>query len=104
MMAVPALTPELAGVWTGERPHRDEPPWQWPIDVTVYDRRALGMLYRGTVEQAHVLAYGDAYFLLTVVFSAVILLLPWMRRVRVEQTEQRPTDARVEGLPEPAPD
>jgi hypothetical protein len=62
------------------------------------------MLYRDTVEQAHVLAYGDAYFMLTVVFSAVILLLPWMRRVRVEQTEQRPADARVEGLPEPAPE
>ena len=73
-------------------------------DQFTAQRRAVAMLYRDTVEQAHVLAYGDAYFLLTIVFSAVILLLPWMRRVRVEQTEQRPTEARVEGLPEPAPE
>ena len=73
-------------------------------DPFTAQRRAVAMLYRDTVEQAHVLAYGDAYFMLTIVFSGVILLLPWMRRVRVEQTEQRPTDARVEGLPEPAPD
>ena len=62
------------------------------------------MLYRDTVEQAHVLAYDDAYSMLTVVFSAVILLLSWMRRVRIEQTGPRPEAARVEGLPEPAPD
>jgi ABC-type spermidine/putrescine transport system permease subunit II len=67
-------------------------------------RRAVAMLYSDTVEQAHVLAYGDAYFMLTVVFTGVILLLPWMRRVRVEQTDQRPAQARVEGLPEPAPE
>jgi len=38
MMAVPGSTPELARVPTGGVPHGDEPPWQWPIDVTVYDR------------------------------------------------------------------
>ena len=73
-------------------------------DQFTAQRRAVAMLYRDTVEQAHVLAYGDAYFMLTVVFTAVILLLPWMRRVRVEQTGPRPEAARVEGLPEPAPD
>ena len=73
-------------------------------DQFTAQRRAVAMLYRDTVEQAHVLAYGDAYFMLTVVFSAVILLLPWMRRVRMEQTGPRPEAARVEGLPEPAPD
>jgi MFS transporter, DHA2 family, multidrug resistance protein len=73
-------------------------------DPFTAQRRAVAMLYRDTVEQAHVLAYGDAYFMLTVVFSGVILLLPWMRRIRIEQTEQRPAEARVEGLPEPAPE
>jgi DHA2 family multidrug resistance protein len=73
-------------------------------DQFTAQRRAVAMLYHDTVEQAQVLAYGDAYFMLTVVFSAVILLLPWMRRVRVEHTGPRPDAARVEGLPEPAPD
>jgi len=73
-------------------------------DSFTAQRRAVAMLYRDTVEQAHVLAYGDTYLMLTIVFSAVILLLPWMRRVRVEQTDQRPSAARVEGLPEPAPE
>jgi hypothetical protein len=31
-----------------------------------------------------------------------MLLLPWMRRVRVEQTGPQPSGGRVEGLPEPA--
>ena len=95
-------------VWASETSDRIR---QWTeyflaqgADQFTAQRRAVAMLYRDTVEQAHVLAYGDAYLLLTVVFSAVILLLPWMRRVRVEQTDQRPSTARVEGLPEPAPD
>jgi hypothetical protein len=45
-------------------------------DAYTAQRRAVAMLYRDTVEQAHVLAYGGAYFMLTVVLSAVILLLP----------------------------
>jgi MFS transporter, DHA2 family, multidrug resistance protein len=73
-------------------------------DPFTAQRRAIAVLYRDTVEQAQILAYGDAYVLLTIIFSSVILLLPFMRRVRVEQTGPRPESARVEGLPEPAPD
>ena len=62
------------------------------------------MLYRDTVEQAQVLAYGDVYLMLTAIFTAVVLLLPWMRRIRVEQTGPQASPGRVEGLPEPAPE
>jgi hypothetical protein len=56
------------------------------------------------VGQAQVPAYADVYLMLTVIFGAIILLLPWMRRIRVEQTGPKPTAGRVEGLPEPAPE
>jgi hypothetical protein len=55
MMAVSAL----ARVPTGGVPHGDEPPWQWPIDVTGYDRspqltpqeeRALALIGEGVRE------------------------------------------------------
>ena len=42
--------------------------------------------------------------MLTVIFAAVVLLLPWMRRIRVEQTRPQAAAGRVEGLPEPAPE
>ncbi|MDO8478752.1 MAG: tyrosine-type recombinase/integrase [Candidatus Rokubacteria bacterium] len=56
MMAAPALTPERTRVPT------DEPPWQWPVDVTVYDRspqlsapeaRALALIGEDVREWRH---------------------------------------------------
>jgi hypothetical protein len=42
------------------------------------------MLYRETVAQAQLLAYADDFWLLAVMFAAVPLILPLMRRVRME--------------------
>src|SRR5881296_2542590 len=47
------------------------------------ERRAVAMLYRETVEQAQLLAYADDFWLLAVMFAAVPLFLPFMRRVRL---------------------
>ena len=73
-------------------------------DQFTAQRRGIAMLYRDTVEQAQVLAYGDVYLMLTVIFGAVVLLLPWMRRIRLEQTGPQASAGRVEGLPEPSPE
>jgi DHA2 family multidrug resistance protein len=69
-------------------------------DSFTASRRALAMLYRGTVEQAQVLAYVDEFWLLSVVFFAILPLLPFMHRVRVEQNERaRERPGRVQALP-----
>src|SRR5207244_11652352 len=63
------------------------------------NRRALAMLYRSTVEQAQVMAYVDAFRLISLVFIAVLPLIPFMRRVRTEQNElARERPGRVEAL------
>jgi MFS transporter, DHA2 family, multidrug resistance protein len=70
------------------------------------ERRAVAMLYRGTTDQAQVLAYADAYVVLLVIFVGIILLLPFMRRVRADQTGPKTTApsaaARPQAIPEPA--
>jgi MFS transporter, DHA2 family, multidrug resistance protein len=52
-------------------------------DSYTAERRAVAMIYRETVAQAQLLAYGDDFFLLAVMFAAVPLLLPLMRRIRL---------------------
>jgi len=65
-------------------------------------RRALAMLYRGTVEQAQVMAYADDFWLLSLVSLAILPLIPLMHRVRTEQNERaRERPGRVEALPAP---
>ena len=65
-------------------------------------RRALAMLYRGTVEQAQVMAYADDFWLLALVSLAILPLIPLMHRVRTEQNERaRERPGRVEALPAP---
>jgi len=66
-------------------------------------RQALAMLYRDTVGQAQVLAYEDVYVILVFLFSALLFLIPWMRRIRSDHTGQATTETRgrVEPLPEP---
>ena len=57
------------------------------------------MLYRGTQDQAQVLAYADAYVVLVILFVGIVLVLPLMRRVRVDQTgpkAARPAVGRAE--------
>jgi hypothetical protein len=50
------------------------------------------MLYRELVGQAQVLTYADEFWLLTIVFVAVLPLLPLMRRVRAEENERARAD------------
>src|SRR5262245_43199019 len=52
-------------------------------DTFTAERRAIAMLYRETVTQAQLLAYVDDFWLLAVMFAAVPLFLPLMRRIRV---------------------
>ena len=52
-------------------------------DAFTAERRAMAMLYRETVTQAQLLAYADDFWLLAVMFAAVPLFLPLMRRIRL---------------------
>ena len=69
-------------------------------------RRAMAMLYRETLVQAQVLSYRDDFWLLLFAYSGVLLLIPFMRRVRASDAalaRARPstsdTNARDPGLP-----
>ena len=53
-------------------------------DAFTAERQAIAMLYRETVEQAQLLAYADDFWLLAVMFAAVPLFLPLMRRIRLQ--------------------
>ena len=53
-------------------------------DAFTAERQAVAMLYRGTVNQAQLLAYADDFWLLAVMFAVVPLILPLMRRIRLE--------------------
>jgi MFS transporter, DHA2 family, multidrug resistance protein len=66
-------------------------------DTFTADRQALAMLYRETVTQAQLLAYADDFWLLALMFAAVPLLLPFMRRIRLQ-----PAGA-IRDAPKPAP-
>jgi DHA2 family multidrug resistance protein len=55
-------------------------------DTFTAERRAVAMLYQETVAQAQLLAYTDDFWLLAVLFAAIPLFLPFMRRVRTEAT------------------
>jgi MFS transporter, DHA2 family, multidrug resistance protein len=59
------------------------------------ERQAVTMLYRETVTQAQLLAYVDDFWMLAVMFTAMPLLLPLMRRIRMDRTPG--------GAKEPAP-
>jgi len=76
-------------------------------DTFTANRQAMAMLYRETVTQAHILAYADDFWLLLAVYTSVLLLIPFMRRVRSgrgrrggEGSEE--SVARDPGLPAPA--
>jgi len=73
--------------------------------IYVAGRQALAMLYRSTTDQAQVMAYADDFWLISMVFIALLPLIPLMRRVRTEQNEQaRESAGRVEALPAPTND
>ena len=54
------------------------------VDSFTAARRAMAMLYRETLVQAQVLSYADDFWLLLAVFSGVLVLVPFMHRVRSE--------------------
>jgi len=66
------------------------------------------MLYRETVTQANILSYADDFWLLLVVYCSVLLLIPFMRRVRSgggargRRSTEDESVARDPGLPAPA--
>ena len=56
-------------------------------DTFTAERRALAMVYRGTVAQAQVLAYADEFWLYAVLFLVILALVPFMRRVHAEPSD-----------------
>jgi DHA2 family multidrug resistance protein len=77
-------------------------------DTFTAGRRAMSMLYREAVTQAHILAYADAFWLLLLSYVAVVSLIPFMHRVRSGRGARRPAGeasaARDPGLPAASPD
>jgi MFS transporter, DHA2 family, multidrug resistance protein len=75
-------------------------------DAFTAQRQAVAMLYRETVAQAQLLAYADTFWLLAMMFAAVPLFLPFMRRIRLEPAppaaaaagERSPAHAVEEGV------
>ena len=72
-------------------------------------RQAMAMVYREAVTQANILSYADDFWLLLTIYSSVLLLIPFMRRVRSRspargQRDAKESDAtaRDPGLPAPA--
>src|SRR5262249_40214028 len=53
-------------------------------DSFTAERQAIAMVYRETIDQAQLLAYVDDFWLLAVMFAAVPLVLPLMRRIRLD--------------------
>jgi DHA2 family multidrug resistance protein len=81
---------------------------QHGADSFTASRRATAMLYRELVGQAQVLTYGDEFWLLAMIFVAVMPLLLFMRRVRAEENERArasgtaPARSAAPPAPEPA--
>jgi MFS transporter, DHA2 family, multidrug resistance protein len=72
-------------------------------DAFTAGRQALSMLYRDAVDQAQVLAFIDDFRLLAVLYASLIILIPFMRRVRTEPADRpRPAGETVAPLPAPA--
>jgi len=78
-------------------------------DTFTANRQAMAMLYRETVTQANILSYADDFWFLLAVYSSVLLLIPFMLRVRSGReargrrgAEGGESGARDPGLPAPA--
>jgi len=74
-------------------------------DTFTAGRRALAMIYRETVVQSQVLSYADEFWLLLLSSVGILVLIPFMRRVRAEpakRAEPGEPAARDPGLPAPA--
>ena len=62
-------------------------------DAFTAERRAMAMLYRETITQAQLLSYADDFWMLALMFAAVPLFLPFMRRIRLEPKASQTTSA-----------
>ena len=77
-------------------------------DTFTAGRRAVAMLYRETVMQAHILAFADNFWLMLTAYFAVLLLIPFLSRVAgrrapaARAAEPDDSRARDPGLPAPA--
>jgi DHA2 family multidrug resistance protein len=87
-----AILSERVTAWSPETAARLQ---QWAdqfaqqgADSFTAARQATSMLYREMVEQAQILSYADEFWLLALVFMAVLPLLPLLRRVRAEENER----------------
>lgn len=105
----------LAGHVNVYSPATDERLREWTAhfvahgaDTFTAGRRAMAMVYRETVTQAHILAYADVFWLLLAAYVSVLFLTPFMRRVRSGQgrggrsPRREEAGARDPGLPAPA--
>ena len=71
-------------------------------DVYTAGRQALAALYRETILQAQILSYADAFWMLIAANVIVLVLIPFMRRVRSDAPRARAgaqPEARDPGLP-----
>jgi MFS transporter, DHA2 family, multidrug resistance protein len=69
-------------------------------DSFTAERQAITMVYRETLDQAQLLAYTDDFWLLAVMFAAVPIFLPFMRRIRLDPSSSGASTA--ERSPAPA--
>jgi DHA2 family multidrug resistance protein len=69
-------------------------------DSFTAQRRALAMVYQEVTRQAQVLAFADDFWLLFVLFSGTILLLPLVERVRTGPATS--SKAQADDAPAPA--
>jgi MFS transporter, DHA2 family, multidrug resistance protein len=69
-------------------------------DAFTAQRRAVGVLYHEVTQQAQLLAVADVFWVLFLLFSAAVLLLPLLQRVHMGPS--RPVAGR-HGEDEPAP-
>jgi MFS transporter, DHA2 family, multidrug resistance protein len=93
----PMMTERVAG-WTAHFANRG-------ADTFTAGRQALATIYQETVAQAQLMAFVDDFRLMAMLFVGVLMLIPFMRRIRAEETERRqPAEGagRVEGLPAPS--
>ncbi len=66
-------------------------------DAHTAAQRALAHLYNSTVEQASVLAYADEFWLLALLFGALVLAVPLLRRVHTEPIVKEGRDVVIKG-------
>jgi DHA2 family multidrug resistance protein len=70
-------------------------------DVVTAGRQAMAMIYRETLTQAQVLSYADDFRLMLVASCAVVLLVPFMRRVRTTDARRRGKEAAAPAARDP---